>query len=220
AKMSRMSACSVLAILPLHPPPAGSGGELLRPDLARESVEHTVDASRLVVAKERVREIDMLVDDHAHRDVAAVDEFVGRGPENGPEGNVEPCQLPALGQAGVDPGIEIALLADDAADNVLEVLEVGLAGQVLEAAYRAACGAFGQHIGKIGPCDIHLVESLHGTETGGAAGERPWRGFSHCAAPGTGDATRSARGRPELRRRPCRGRRPMPAPSPADGYPR
>ena len=85
-----------------------------------EPVENAVHDLRLVLAEEGMGDIDIFGDDHAGRNVAAHEKFIGAGTQDRAEDGIDTGQPPAFGQLLIDHGIELALLAHHAFDKVAE----------------------------------------------------------------------------------------------------
>ena len=120
-----------------------------------------------------MRHVDILVDDDFDRDVLAAAKLVGAGAQNGAQRCIEPSQRPALRQRAVDLAVELALLAHDAAHDVVEMCRVGLGNfLVLGRPLKQVLREFLNGVIKRRARNVHLVERLHGAETRCAARSR------------------------------------------------
>src|ERR1700752_7859 len=112
------SAPSTIAVFP--------GDKFLRPLLVAEAVEDGIDDLRLLLAEKRVRDIDIFGDDHARRHVAANEELVGAGAEDGAQDGIDAREPPALGELLVDQRVDAKLLAHHALDYGAEEFRLRL----------------------------------------------------------------------------------------------
>src|SRR5512144_1725154 len=114
----------------LLPRPSGTAGpltgEFLRPFLMAELVEDSVDHLRLLAFEEGMREIDIFGDDDARRHVPAHQHLVGAGAQDGAQDRIDAVEPPAFSEVTIDQGIDAALLAHHALDDVAEELRLGV----------------------------------------------------------------------------------------------
>ena len=109
----------------------------------RQLVEHAVDDLRLLVVEERVRDVDVLVDDDAGGHVGALHQLEHAGAQDRAQDGVDAHQPPARRQLLIDERIDVALAAHDAAQELGEERRIG-AGErrfVARAAAAESAGA-------------------------------------------------------------------------------
>src|SRR5258707_938625 len=90
------------------------------PRLTRHAVEHGIDEARLALIVEGVGDLDIFVDRHPGRHVAAMQEFVGAGEQDRAHQPVDALPGPVLGQRRRYGLLELILVRHGAFDHVLE----------------------------------------------------------------------------------------------------
>src|ERR1700756_5599861 len=136
--------------------------KLFGPELPGDLVQHRVHHAGFLAVDEGVRDIDIFRHHDAPRNILAMFELIGPGPQYRAQDRVDPLQRPALRQGLVDEGIELGLIAHHPGDDVAE--ESGFSRKILVAFDLAAEPmALELRENVVDPCtrDIHLVERLH-----------------------------------------------------------
>src|SRR4030042_3928837 len=109
-------------------PIAGAlGGEFVRPRLVAELVEDAVHNLRLLFGEKGMGDVDIFGDYHARRDIAADQDLIGAGAENGAQDGIDAGQPPACGELVVDQRVDTELLAHHAFDEVAAEADLRLA---------------------------------------------------------------------------------------------
>src|SRR3972149_2901532 len=93
------------------------GGEFVRPRLVAELVEDAVHDLRLLFGEKGMGDVDIFGDYHARRDIAADQDLIGAGAENGAQDGIDAGQPPACGELVVDQRGDTELLAHHAFDE-------------------------------------------------------------------------------------------------------
>src|SRR5436309_4146994 len=101
--------------------------EFVGPHLVTETVENPIHHLGLLVGEKCMRDIVIFRDRDARRHVAALEDLIGAGAENGAENRIDAGEPPALGKLLVDQGIDLELLAHHALDQIAEEGRLGIA---------------------------------------------------------------------------------------------
>src|SRR5262249_11479608 len=88
--------------------------ELGRRQPPRQLVQYAVDHLRLVLGEERVRDVDVLVDNDAGGNVGPLHQLEHAGAQDRTHDRVDTDEPPAFRKLLVDQRIDVALAADDA----------------------------------------------------------------------------------------------------------
>src|SRR6187551_1573957 len=143
-------------------------------------VEHAVDDPRVALLEERVGDVEVFADDRAGRDVGPGDQLVGAGAQDLQHGLVEPLEPPVAGQPRGELGVDLFLAGDDAADHVVEELDLGAhVLLVLDLVAEAVLVELVEQPGERGALHLPLVQRLDRGEAGGGAAARAGRGLAH-----------------------------------------
>src|SRR5260221_4715312 len=84
----------------------------------RQTIENTVDHPRFLAGEENVRDVEILADDDARRDIRPAEQFVGPGPQDGAQNRLQPMQRPFLAERRRDHAVELALALRGAPPDV------------------------------------------------------------------------------------------------------
>src|SRR3989337_1266757 len=103
------------------------GGEFVWPRLVAELVEDAVHDLRLPFGEQGMGDADIFGDYPARRDIAADQDLIGAGAENGAQDGIDAGQPPARGELVVDQRVDTELLAHHAFDEVAEEADLRLA---------------------------------------------------------------------------------------------
>src|SRR5262245_3271073 len=143
--------------------------ELTAAQASRELVEHSVDHSCLVPLDESSGNVGIFGYDNACRNIEAVGQLIGAGPQSRAQNRFDALKRPAFRQRLIDQGIEISLFAHHARYNVAK--ERRLSRKILRALDLAAHPValeFGKDFVEAAAGQIHLIERLHGGKSGSA----------------------------------------------------
>ena len=112
--------------------------------------------------KEGAGDVDIFLDDDAHRHVLALMQFIGARAQNGAHHGLDPRQRPAALQGRVDLAVDHDLLVEHALQNIAK--EADLGGLILLALDFAAHPMgleFGENVVEALARDFHLIKRLH-----------------------------------------------------------
>src|SRR5579885_1008061 len=154
--------------------------QLLRPQLAREAVEDSVDQARFLLAIERVGQIDIFADDDPGRYVRPIRKLMDARAQDAAKQGLQALDRPVLGQDRRDHVVEVAAAADDAAHQRDE--EAGVRPGDPDAFHclaQAVPGKLTDDLLGIAAGQLDLIEGLDGRQARRAASRAGMRAPCH-----------------------------------------